>query len=125
MLVVDDHPVNRAVMRRLLTALGCRVLLADSGEAALAMLDREPPDLVLMDCEMPGMDGCETTRRILSDAGWSKVPVVALTAHLFEAERDRCLEAGMREVATKPISRTALAELLARYAAPRMQMLSA
>ena len=122
-LLVDDHPVNRAVMNRLLTSLGCRVMLASSGPESLDLLTGEPPDLVLMDCQMPGMDGTETTRRMLrSGSAWAEVPVVALTAHMFEEEQRRCLEAGMREVATKPIALRDLAELIARYTvAPRSE----
>jgi len=115
-MVVDDHPVNRAVMKRLLTSLGCEVILAASGAEALDRVALAPPTLVLMDCQMPEMDGYETSRRLLSAGGaWADVPVVALTAHVFEGERLRCLEAGMREVATKPISRKDLADLVDRY----------
>jgi len=103
-LVAEDNPVNQKVAVRLLERLGATVRLAGNGREALASLARAPADLVLMDCQMPELDGYQTTRAIRrGEAGAARVPVVALTANALESERQRCLEAGMDDCLTKPV----------------------
>ncbi len=105
-LVVDDNPVNRKVAGRLLERQGYRVLYAENGREALEVLSREEVELVLMDIQMPVMDGLEATRRIRAGEAGERargVPVVALTAHSGEQERKRCLEVGMEAFLTKPV----------------------
>ncbi len=105
-LVVDDIEINQIVASRLLVAMGHRVEVASSGEGALAKLAGQPYDIVLMDCQMPGLDGYETTKRIRShavagiDAG---VRIIALTASAMADERMQCFEAGMDDFVSKPI----------------------
>jgi len=103
-LVVDDNPVNLKVARRLLERLGAVVETCDGGGAALDLISRESFDAVLMDCQMPEMDGYEATRRIRQlEPRDRRVFVVALTANTRGGERERCLEAGMDDYLTKPI----------------------
>ncbi len=116
-LVVEDSAVNRRVVQRMLEKLGCRVTLAESGAEALEVAARAKFDLVLMDCQMPEMDGMETTRRL--QAIWApdrQVPIVALTANAMQGDRAACLAAGMSDYLTKPIEMAALEAALDRWA---------
>ena len=114
--MVDDHPVTRLVMTAQLAALGHAADTADSGETALAALAGQPYDAVLLDCEMPGLDGYETCRRLrrLED-GARRTPVIALTAHTGAADLERCLAAGMDGHLAKPWRSEELAALLQRW----------
>jgi signal transduction histidine kinase/DNA-binding response OmpR family regulator/HPt (histidine-containing phosphotransfer) domain-containing protein len=109
-LVVEDNPVNQLVAVGLLEALGYAAETADDGEAALDALAAADYDLVLMDVQMPRMDGYAATRAI-RDRGL-RVPVIAMTAAAVEGERDRCLAAGMDDFLTKPVDPSALATTL-------------
>jgi len=106
-LLVEDNPVNQIVGQAFLQALGLRVRVADGGSEALASCQDDPPDLVLIDLQMPGMDGLEATRRLLDlarEGRWPGAPIVALTAHASDTDRSACLAAGMVGVLTKPLS---------------------
>jgi CheY-like chemotaxis protein len=106
-LLVEDNPVNQIVGQAFLQALGLRVRVVDGGSEALASCRDDPPDLVLMDLQMPGMDGLEATRRLLAlqrEGHWPGAPIVALTAHASHTDRSACLAAGMAGVLTKPLS---------------------
>ena len=114
-LLVEDDPVNRLVMQHLLEDLGMSVMLAVNGEQALQVLEDGAVDLVLMDCQMPVLDGVEATRRWRRReqlAGRSRVPIVALTGDADDEARDRCLEAGMDRVLVKPVQRDELVKRL-------------
>ena len=112
-LVVEDNAVNRQVAGRLLTNLGCDVTLANDGEQGIAAAAREPFDLILMDCHMPGTDGYEATRRIRALPGrHGTVRIAALTAGALADDRQRCLAAGMNDFLTKPIRSDDLRQLL-------------
>jgi CheY-like chemotaxis protein len=115
-LLAEDHPVNRRLAQRILEQDGHTVIAAEDGLQALAAVDREPVDLVLMDVQMPGMDGLETTRAIRErekrKAG--HVPIAAVTAHAMSGDRERCLAAGMDDYVTKPIHAEALRRLIER-----------
>lgn len=114
-LVVDDSAVNRRVACGLLTPLGAACLEASSGAEALALLAERPFDLVLLDIQMPTMDGPATLRAMRgSGQPWARVPVVALTANAMQGERERCLDMGMQGYATKPVRLSALKEEIAR-----------
>ena len=123
-LVVEDNPVNRKVIKAMLTRLGHQTRSVADGQAAVALLTDSTtprPDLVLMDCQMPVMDGFTATTRIRA---WeaaqqqSRLPIVALTASAFQEDRDRCQEAGMDDFLSKPVSLDALRKLLERWLAP-------
>jgi two-component system, sensor histidine kinase and response regulator len=118
-LVAEDNPVNQRVIGRVLEKLGHSPSMASNGREALAAATREPFDLVLMDCQMPEMDGFEAARAIRSaaDPVLRGIPILALTAHALQGDRDRCLEAGMNDYLSKPVDVRQLAtklEALAR-----------
>lgn len=102
-LVVDDNPVNRVVMEAMLRERGLAVDLAEDGGEALIML--APVHLaVFMDCQMPNIDGYEATARIRAgQSGGVRVPIIAMTAHALEGDRERCLRAGMDDYLAKPL----------------------
>ncbi len=118
-LIVDDDPVNRLVAAAQIQELGYSVDAVDSGETALDALAREPYDTVLLDCEMPGLDGYETCRRLRLQEGDGRrrARVIALTAHAAAEDRERCLAAGMDGYLHKPVrSEELAAELECRAA---------
>ncbi len=115
LLVVDDHAANRTVAVSRLEAMGYRATAAASGEEALDLLATQPFDAVLMDCQMPELDGYETTRRLrASEPAGQRVPVIAVTADALPENRQRCLEAGMDDYLAKPFRSAELAQILDR-----------
>ncbi|MDQ1080219.1 ATP-binding protein [Pseudoroseomonas cervicalis] len=126
-LVVDDVAVNRVVAEALLQADGHSVLLAAGGEEALALLEADAGiDLMLLDVQMPGMDGLETARRLRAlepvlRPGAARLPVLALTAEVGEAQRRACLAAGMDGHVAKPVERAALQAAIAAAPRPELQ----
>jgi PAS domain S-box-containing protein len=117
-LLVEDNSTNRRVARGLLRRLGREVVLAGDGVEALDLLRERRFELVLMDIQMPRLDGFETTRRLrdLTDGATPPtVPVVALTAHAMSGDRERCLREGMDDYLSKPVSGEALARVLERW----------
>ncbi|MEM7306592.1 MAG: response regulator [Planctomycetota bacterium] len=114
LLVVEDNAVNQLVATRLLERLGYAVEVASSGPDALERLASRRFDGVLMDCQMPGMDGYEATRRIRATERGAKLPIVALTANAMDADRERCLEVGMDDFLAKPIDVHELEKVLER-----------
>jgi CheY-like chemotaxis protein len=102
-LIVEDNPMNRKLARNALRSRGFEVLEATTGEEALTLLSRRVADLVLMDLQLPDMDGLEVTRRLKADERTAALPVVALTAHVREVDEQRALEAGCIGYITKPI----------------------
>ncbi|PIA70544.1 response regulator [Pseudomonas sediminis] len=111
-LLVEDNPVNQMVAKGMLGKLGYQVLVAGHGGEALEVLEQEPVDLILMDCNMPVMDGYEASRRIRSNGRWPELPIVALTANALSDERERCRAAGMNDYLAKPFRREELAAIL-------------
>ncbi len=101
-LLVEDNPINRQVAAALLRKQHYDVATASNGFEALEMLERQPFDAVLMDIQMPDMDGCDTTRRLRADARFAALPVIAVTAYATRGDRERCLEAGMNDYIAKP-----------------------
>ncbi len=111
-LLVEDNPVNQLVAKGMLAKLGCDVVIAAHGGVALSQLKQSDFDLVLMDCNMPVMDGYETSRQIRQSGRWPDLPIVALTANAMPEERERCRSAGMNDYLAKPFRREELAALL-------------
>ncbi len=121
-LLVEDNPVNVKVAELHLKKMGHVVTVAATGPQALVFLKREPFDLVLMDVELPGMDGIEVTRRIRSgEAGPERAgtPIVAMTAHVQDNIRQRCIETGMNDYVSKPVNFFELEALIQRLLAQR------
>lgn len=115
-LLVDDVQTNRLIATAMLTKAGYKVEAASNGAEALEAVCRGPVGSILMDMEMPILNGVETTRRIRAlGEPICRVPIIAMTAHAFQDERDRCREAGMDGFISKPIARDELTELLARW----------
>lgn len=118
-LLVEDNEINQQVAMELLRQAGFTVDLAENGTIALELLAARPYDLVLMDMQMPVMDGLTATREIRNDPALAKLPIVAMTASALEEDRDNCLDAGMNDHLAKPIDPEALWRTLARWIRPR------
>lgn len=114
-LLVEDNPVNQLVAKGMLGKLGCEVIVAAHGAEALDQLEYHEFDLVLMDCNMPVMDGYEASRQIRQSGRWPSLPIVALTANAMSEERERCRAAGMSDYLAKPFRREELAALLDQW----------
>ncbi len=113
-LVAEDNRVNQTVVSKMLAKLGCSVDLVENGAEAVARARVDRYDLILMDCQMPGMDGFEATGEIRRHDGTARhTPIVALTANAFASDRDECLAAGMDDYLSKPINRHELARVVA------------
>ncbi|HSX62164.1 MAG TPA: response regulator [Tahibacter sp.] len=114
-LLVEDNPINRQVAQELLRDAGLAVDCAGNGLEALQRLELTPYDVVLMDVQMPEMDGMEATRRLKRDPRLAKIPVIALTAHALASDRKRFLDAGMDDYLSKPIEESRLLRTLAAW----------
>ncbi|MFN8588297.1 MAG: CHASE4 domain-containing protein [Candidatus Eisenbacteria bacterium] len=115
-LLAEDIPTNQKVAVRMLEKIGCVVTVAENGRIAFEKYSTEPFDLVLMDCQMPEMDGFEATRAIRErEAGAGHIPIVALTANAMEGDRERCLASGMDDFVSKPVRRETLIQTLERW----------
>jgi CheY-like chemotaxis protein len=115
-LLVEDNLVNQKVAQRMLEKLGCRVETAQDGREALEKFSAETFDAVLMDCQMPVMDGFEATREIRRrEANDGRCPIIAMTAGAMQGDRERCLEAGMDDYVAKPVVKTELLRALREH----------
>jgi|GEM_PF-817027 len=114
-LVVEDNSQNSMLLKDLLQHWGYEVYCAVDGCQALAWLGSHSADLILLDIQLPGLDGFEIIRRIRANPVWCKIPVVATTALAMVGDRDRCLAAGMQDYISKPIDYDILATILAKY----------
>jgi two-component system sensor histidine kinase/response regulator len=114
-LLVEDNILNQEVARRFLHKVGVKVQIAENGALALAALDEAAFDLVLMDCQMPVMDGYEATRRIRADGRFATLPILAMTANALVGDRERSLEAGMNDHLTKPLKPALLYQTMAHW----------
>jgi CheY-like chemotaxis protein len=118
-LLAEDNVVNQAVAVAMLKSFGCRVDVAKNGLEAVSAVEREPFDLVLIDCHMPETDGFAATRAIREAEqarGTERLPIIALTANAMEGDRDRCLAAGMDDYISKPFKHSQLWSALASWA---------
>jgi len=120
-LLVEDTPVNQILGKKLLAKFGCVVTLAEDGLQALAACAAEHFDLVLMDMQMPNMDGLEATRQLRAreiESGRPRLPIIALTANAMSADRDNCLAAGMDDFIAKPFRADSMLEVICRHCLP-------
>ena len=116
-LLVEDMPTNQLIASEILESFGITVDLADNGVQAITKLleDRNSYDIVLMDIQMPEMDGLEATRRLRASEQLGRLPIIAMTAHAMDSERQRCLDIGMNDFVTKPIDPELLRDILIRW----------
>jgi CheY-like chemotaxis protein len=116
-MIVEDTENNRVLLTRRLKPRGHEILTVEDAETGLARVHAERPDLILMDVGLPGMDGWTATRRLKSDPLTRPIPVIALTAHAMQGDREKALEAGCDDYETKPIDFIRLFEKIDRLVA--------
>jgi len=114
-LIVDDNPTNLKLVAYLVKANGYEVSTAIDAEAALRQIREHPPRLILMDLQLPGIDGLELTRRLKADPTTRDIVIVAVTAYAMKGDQDKALAAGCDDYVTKPIDTRALPETIRRH----------
>jgi signal transduction histidine kinase/CheY-like chemotaxis protein len=127
-LLAEDNPVNQAVASGMMEAMGLSVIVVANGQEAIAKASREPIDVILMDCQMPEVDGFLATReirRMESESGGARTPIIALTANALKGDREKCLAVGMDEYVTKPFTSDQLHSILSLYLQPAAAIESA
>lgn len=113
-LLVEDNEFNRDMLSRRLQRKGFDVIIAEDGSGGIQLAREGRPDLILMDMDLPVLDGWEATRQLKADPATRSIPVVALTAHAMQTDHDRAMASGCDDFATKPIEFTALLEKIQR-----------
>jgi CheY-like chemotaxis protein len=122
-LVAEDNAINQLVVRQMLDKLGCDVTMVSDGQSVIDAAAQGGYAFILMDCQMPKIDGYDAARAIRAQeaaSGSPRVPIIAVTANAMAGTRDACLAAGMDDYVSKPISAAALSEVLARWATPAL-----
>ena len=117
-LLVEDNPINQEVAVELLVNNGIELSLAENGEQAVRMVKEENFDAVLMDCQLPVMDGYEATRRIRENRRFEKLPIIAMTANVLSGDREKSLKSGMNDHIGKPVNPSELFSALAKWITP-------
>lgn len=115
-LYVEDNPRNMRLVRKFLEHAGYEVLEADNGLKGLEIAEKERPDAILMDINLPDIDGLEATRRLKENTELQSIPVIALTANAMHGDKERCLAGGCDGYIPKPINKTELLETVAKFA---------
>jgi CheY-like chemotaxis protein len=118
-LIVDDNATNLKLVAYLMKANGYDVATAQDAESAIESLRVRRPDVILMDIQLPGIDGLELTRRLKADPATRDIVIIAVTAYAMKGDQDKALAAGCDEYVTKPIDTRALPEAIARHLAKR------
>ena len=128
-LLAEDNAINQELIRLMITKIGCLCDVAANGQIVIEMLAKQPYDLILMDCQMPVLDGYQTTRTIRqqdrSHHAQNNIIIIGLTAYAMEADRDKCLDAGMNDYLAKPCTFLELQDVIYKwmnYAAPSSQL---
>ncbi|HEX4163944.1 MAG TPA: response regulator [Bryobacteraceae bacterium] len=107
-LIVDDNRASRDLLRAILKTVRCDIIEASHGQQALDLLQQEHPDLVLLDIDMPGLDGLAVVKKIRGDTSLADLPIVGVTAFAMERDREKAMAAGFTEYLTKPVRAAAL-----------------
>jgi len=114
-LVIEDHEDNRRILRDLLTSAGYEPIEAVTGEEGVVLAETHRPDLILMDIQLPGLDGYEATRRIKANPALRRIPVIAVTSYALSGDEVKAKEAGCDAYVTKPFSPRALLAKVREY----------
>lgn len=114
-LVIEDHEDNRRILRDLLTSAGFDLVEATTGEEGVALAETQRPDLILMDIQLPGLDGYEATRRIKANPVLRQIPIIAVTSYALSGDEVKAREAGCDAYVTKPFSPRALLAKVREY----------
>lgn len=114
-LVIEDQEDNRRIVRDLVTSVGYELVEATSGEEGVAMVETNAPDLILMDIQLPGIDGYETTRRIKANPAFQHIPIIAVTSYALSGDERKAREAGCDDYVTKPFSPRVLLAKIRQY----------
>jgi CheY-like chemotaxis protein len=115
-LVAEDNAVNRELLREMLEAVHCEVVEASDGKEALARMEDSNPDLILLDINMPGLDGFAVVKQIRQHQTFSRIPVLAVTAYAMSEDKERVFQSGFNGYLAKPIDTKLLAQELKRFA---------
>ncbi len=118
-LIIDDNPTNLKLVAYLVRSKGHEVDTALDADAAMAAIAGSRPDLILMDLQLPGVDGLELTRRLKSDAATQDIVIIAVTAYAMKGDQDKAVAAGCDDYVTKPIDTRILPETIAKHLAAR------
>lgn len=127
-LIAEDNPLNQQLAKRMMEKLGYRADIVCNGQEALRAISQAHYDMILMDCQMPAMDGYQTTRQIRQQERQRRqkhLPIIAMTADALDGDRQRCLESGMDDYISKPIDLKLLAEAIERWSRPSRSRLTA
>ena len=114
-LLVEDNDINREMLRRRLVRKGYEVLEAVNGQEAIIKTQSHSPDLILMDMSLPVMDGWEATTRLKADSATQKIPIIGLTAHAMAEDKQKVLQAGCNDYASKPVELDNLVLMIERH----------
>ena len=114
-MLAEDHETNVLVTSDYLENRGYQVFIAHSGREVLSKVEEFTPDIILMDIQMPDLNGIDTTRRLRTDPRFATLPIIALTAFAMLGDRERCLEAGMNEYVSKPFKLKELERIMERF----------
>ena len=114
-LCIEDNPTNMLLISRVVEAEGHHLVYAKDGEEAVEELSREIPDLILLDVNLPGMNGLDLARQIREDKDKTKVPIIAVTANVLVGDKEKCLEAGCNDYLPKPLDIRQLRSLMREY----------
>jgi CheY-like chemotaxis protein len=116
-LLAEDGPDNQVLIRTVLSKAGAEVIVVENGRLAIQETTKQAFDLVLMDMQMPEMDGYEATRRLRAEG--YPIPIIALTAHSLSGDRDRCIDAGCSDYLSKPIHRAGMIDVILKHTSPK------
>ncbi|MEN8254138.1 MAG: response regulator [Verrucomicrobiota bacterium] len=115
-LLAEDNKVNQNVIATILRKAGCQIDVVDNGKESIAQIQKEHYDVLLMDCQMPVLDGFEATAEIRAmDEPWCKTPIVAITAHAMKGDQEKCIDRGMDNYLVKPVDRQELIDIVNKY----------